>query len=143
MYHTMYQKERIAMTIAEFCKGRNVDTQAIRKYIERHPDDFKGHTGKKGREITLDDHALAILEDKYPFPAPVEVIEDVEARRKLIQAQEMIIQLQTRLQDQTAAIAHAEATRMLLEDREEQLQRTYDLLEQERAKTWWDKLRGR
>lgn len=138
------------MTITDFCKGRNVDAQAIRKYIDRHPDDFAGHTGKKGREVTLDDYALAILEDKYHFPAPVEVIEDTEARRKLIQAQEMIIQLQIRIQEQTAAIAQAEATKMLLEDKEVQLQRVYDQydklqieLDHERAKTWWDKLRGR
>lgn len=150
MYRTMYRKERKSMTITDFCKNRNVDAQTIRKYIKRHSEDFTGHTGKKGREITLDEHALIALEDKYPFPAPVEVIEDVEARKKLIQTQEMIIQLQIRIQDQTVALAQAEAAKMLLEDKEQQLQRAYDQcdklqreLELERNKTWWDKIRGR
>ncbi len=138
------------MTITEFCKGRNVDAQAVRKYIERHPEYFSGHTNKKGREITLDDYALDILEDKYPLPAPIEVIEDVEARRELIQAQKMIIQLQNKLQAQTIALTQVEVTKMLLEDREKQLQQAYedydklqDRLQVELSKTWWDKLRGR
>lgn len=36
--------------------------------MERHSDDFVGHTGKKGCEITLDQHVISILEDKYPLP---------------------------------------------------------------------------
>lgn len=138
------------MTIAEFCRGRNVDSQTVRKYINRHSNDFKGHTGKDGREITLDNHALHILEDKYPLPSPIEVIDDIETRKKLIEAQEIIIRLQSKLQEQTMAIAQSEALKLLLEDREKQLQHSYDQcdklqqeLDRERSKTWWDKLRGR
>ena len=131
------------MTITEFCKGRGIDSQAVRKYIERHPEHFTGHTGKTGREITLDDHAIDILEDKYPFPRPVEIIKDTETMEKLLKAQETIIQLQARL-------VRAETAKVLLEDRERQLQRAYDEcdklqhdLDLEKSKTRWEKLRGR
>lgn len=143
MYRTMYLKESKTMTITEFCKSRNVDAQAIRKYIERHPVDFTGHTGKKGRAITLDNYAIKILEEKYPLPSPVEIIEDKETRLKLIQAQERIIQLQNKLQEQTTVIAQAESIKLLLQDRDQQIQELKTQLQAERSKTWWDKLRGK
>ena len=116
------------MTIAEFCEGRNVDAQAIRKYIERHPEDFNGHTGKKGREITLDEIALEILEKKYPLPQLVQIIEDTESLKKLNKLQEEYIKLQNKWNEQSLLIAQAEAQKVLLEDKELQLQK-----EQERA----------
>lgn len=46
----------------------------VQNYTERHSDDFVGHTGKKGREITLDQHVISILEGKYPLPNPIEIV---------------------------------------------------------------------
>lgn len=117
------------MTIAEFINGRNVDSQAVRRYIERHPDEFNGHTGKKGREITLDEVAIEILEKKYPLPQMVQVIEDTESIKKLTIMQEKFIELQERFNQQATVIAQAEAQKILLEDKEHQIQK----LEQELA----------
>jgi len=82
----------------------------------------------------------------------------------LIKAQEMIIQLQTRLNEQSQRIAEAEAIKILLDDKQMQLNKTQDevlaarnevkaandrveelrqQLAEERAKTWWQKLRGK
>jgi hypothetical protein len=92
------------------------------------------------------------------------VVEDKESRAKLIKAQEMIIQLQTRLNEQSQRIAEAEAIKILLDDKQMQLNKTQDevlaarnevkaandrveelrqQLAEERAKTWWQKLRGK
>lgn len=89
--------------------------------MDRHPEDFKGHLGKKGREITLDEVAVSILDEKYPFPQPIEVIPDMESKEKLLKAQEYIIKLQNELNEQKTVIAKAEALQYVLEDKTKQL----------------------
>nr|WP_181365797.1 hypothetical protein [Butyrivibrio fibrisolvens]AAA99530.1 putative plasmid recombination protein [Butyrivibrio fibrisolvens]prf//2120283A recombination protein [Butyrivibrio fibrisolvens] len=122
------------MTITEFAESRQVQPQAISRYIGRHPEKFNGHTEKKGKTVELDDIALEFLEKKYPLPAPVQIIEDTESRQKLIKAQELIIQLQGKLMDAQSQIAEAEATKMLLEDKNVQIKK-YELTEAEDKKT--------
>lgn len=70
------------MKINDFINGRSVTYDTVRKYIVNHPDLFKGHIGRTNN-IVLDDVAIEILEKKYPFPEPVQVIQDAEAREKL------------------------------------------------------------
>ena len=149
------------MTITEFAESRQVQPQAISRYIGRHPEKFNGHTEKKGKTVELDDIAVELLEKKYPLPAPVQIIEDTESRQKLIKAQELIIQLQGKLMDAQSQIAEAEATKILLEDKNAQIEKyehteaankqtidelnkkIIDLSEElskEKTKTWIDKL---
>ena len=70
------------MKISDFIDGRGVTYDTVRKYIVNHPELFKGHIGRTNN-IVLDDVAIEILEKKYPFPDPVQVIQDTEAREKL------------------------------------------------------------
>lgn len=128
------------MTITEFCKGREVDSQAVRRYIERHPEEFEGHTGKKGRETTLDDEAFRILEQKYPLAKPVQIINGADpeeyaaALKKIGQLQETIIKLQQARQEDLQKLAAAEATQILLEDKEEALRELKEEYDYEREK---------
>ena len=138
------------MNITEFAENRNIDRNAVSMYIRRHEKEFSGHIKQVGKTIELDNTALELLDKKYPLPAPVEVVEDRESREKLLLAQEYIIKLQQQLVELQGKAALVEAQQLLLEDREQQLaaekQRSSELaekLEIERAKTWWDKLRGR
>lgn len=145
------------MKLVEFAKQRGIPRDTITQYIRRHPDLFEGHTEVNGKSLFLDKEAERLLNEKYPLYSPVELIEDVElikelseTRKELAQAERHIAELYKKLADQTAVIAQVETTKILLEDREEQLQRVYDQcdklqqdLDRERAKTWWDKLRGR
>ena len=136
------------MTITEFASSRGIQTQTVSIYIKRHSKDFKGHTLKKGKAVELDSTALELLDKIYPLPNPIQIIEDTESRKELIQAQKQIIRLQEQLQEATRQIAQAEAIKLLLEDKKEQLTKSeYRInelekaLEIEKAKTWWDKLR--
>lgn len=152
------------MTITEFLNGRTVERQAVTRYIERHADEFRGHTSRKGREIVLDEVATDILDRKYPLQSLVEVVEDKESRQKLIKAQEYIIQLQEKINEQSLAIAKAESIQLLLEDKEHQLEmaeqrenewkerherteeelnKVREELEKERNKSWFAKLLGK
>ena len=71
--------------------------------------------------------ALAFL--LYPLQKPIEVIEDTESRKKLILAQERIIQLQTQLSEKEQLIAQAEAVKLLLEDKKAELNATRQQLD--------------
>lgn len=102
------------MKVADFTRGRNVENQAITRYINRHPELFDGHVMKDGREIVLDDVALDILNEKYPLPQPIQIVEDTEARRQLIEAQQMIIKLQQQLVEAAPIIALAEHNQYLI-----------------------------
>ncbi len=80
------------LKIKDFIQGRNISYSSVFQYIKRNPDLFKGHTGKKNN-IELDDVAVDLLEQKYPLSKPVEVIEDSELMKKLLNLQEKYIQL--------------------------------------------------
>ena len=102
------------LKIKEFIQGRNVSYDTVRKYIVNNENLFKGHAGRTNN-IVLDDEAIAILDKKYPFPEPIQIVEDTEARRQLIEAQQKIIELQQQLIIAAPKIAKAENTEFLLE----------------------------
>ena len=47
------------MKVTDFLKGRDVERQAVTRYINRHEEIFKEHTKKIGKEIELDADAVA------------------------------------------------------------------------------------
>ena len=126
------------MKVTDFLQGREVERQAVTRYINRHEELFAGHIKKVGKEIELDADAVAVLEKAYPLPAPVEVVEDKESREQLIQTQKLVIQLQQKLVDMQAEQtryaqieAQAHATALLLEDKEKLID---ELKSREKAK---------
>ena len=112
------------MKLTEFAKERNVPRDTITQYIRRNPDLFEGHTKVDGKWLIIDDVAEEHLNEKYPLPQMVQIVEDTESRQKLLKAQEAIIQLQGKLQETATQLAQAEATKLLLEDKQEQLAKT-------------------
>lgn len=157
------------VTITDFAESRGTDRDTVNAFIRKHPE-IKEHTHREGKNVVIDTdtEAFSLLDKQYPLPQMVQVIEDTESRQKLIKAQEMIIQLQGKLNEQSQLIAEAEATKMLLDDKQKQLEKAQNealearneaeaiknkaeeekaelrqLLEEERAKTWWQKLRGK
>ena len=83
------------MKIQEFVEGRNINAGTVRKYIQRNPDKFNGHIGRPNN-INLDEIAIQLLEEKYPFPQPIEVIQDTAAIKDL---QEELIEVNRKLRD--------------------------------------------
>ncbi len=160
------------ITITEFSEQRNEDRDTVNAYIRKHPE-IQKDVSKKGKNTVIDtaSDGYALLDKQYPLPKPIEVIEDTESRAKLIKTQELVIQLQDKLNRAQMQIAQAEATKILLEDKETQLEREYERsakaeerattaegqmeslrteieklqeeLERERAKTWVQKLFGK
>lgn len=147
------------MTITEFAKSRNIEPQAVSRYLNRH-EELKKQCRKEGKNLLLTDDVLRVLDEKYPIPKPTIIMNGVpeeehrDALEKLLKAQELIIQLQNELTDQKLLQAENEAQKLLLEDRErraeedakEAKEKVAELmaeLEKEKAKTWWQKLTGK
>lgn len=147
------------MTITEFAKSRNIEPQAVSRYLNRH-EELKKQCQKEGKNLLLTDDVLRVLDEKYPIPKPTLIMNGVpeeehrDALEKLLKAQELIIQLQNELTDQKLLQAENEAQKLLLEDRErraeedakEAKEKVAELtaeLEKERQKTWWQKLTGK
>jgi phosphoribosylanthranilate isomerase len=164
------------MNLSDFARERHVEPQTVGKYVGRHPEVAK-FTIKRGKDRELLTEAVEILDKVYPLPKPVQVIQGVpqEEYQKLLEENNRLmarmVELQNeRIEDQKK-LAAAEATAILLEDKEKQLsekatdldrerERTakaearladqdvrirelQDELDRERSKSWWDKLRGR
>lgn len=147
------------MTITEFAKSRNIEPQAVSRYLNRH-EELKKQCQKEGKNLLLTDDVLRVLDEKYPIPKPTIIMNGVpeeehrDALEKLLRAQELIIQLQNELTDQKLLQSENEAQKLLLEDRErraeedakEAKEKVAELtaeLEKERQKTWWQKLTGK
>lgn len=117
------------MTITEFAKSRDIEPQAVSRYIGRH-EEFKGHISvnpKNGKEKILDDVAIELLGEKYPLPKPIEIIEGIEPKEyqkvvnSMLELQELNNKMQEQLLDAQELIAGATAQRLMLEDRERQI----------------------
>lgn len=148
------------MKVTDFLKGRDVERQAVTRYINRHEEIFKGHTEKVGKEIELDSVAVEELEKVYPYPKPVTIIngisqeELIRVQNELIMSQQRTSELQNRLLEAQEKIAVAKATEMLLEDKtkhiaeleakeeakEQEIRALQEELAKERSKSWVQKL---
>lgn len=139
------------MILSDFLKGRDVRINAVSNYISRNPEIFEGHIKRQGKNTILDEEAIRILDEKYPFPKPNIIINGLdpeserELREKLQKAQELIIKLQNELTDQKLLNAEYEANNKLIEAHEKLLEdKITELsadLEKEKGKSWWQKLR--
>lgn len=118
--------------LTNFAESRNEKPDTIRKYISRHKSEFEGHCSFCGTKMEIDDYAVTMLDQVYPLPKPIEIIEDTESKNELIKAQKLIIQLQQKISEQSLALAQAETTKMLLEDKEEQLKEKRDELDEKK-----------
>lgn len=138
------------MILKDFAEQRNINPDTIRKYIKRHEKEFRGLIKNSGNRMQLEPEAVTLLEKVYHLPQPVQVIEDFETVRELSECRKELAEVYKKLSESTAKLAQAEALKFLLEDRENQLEEEkarnrelQEMLDLERSKTWWQKLRGK
>lgn len=121
------------MTLQDFVKANNVEYEAVRVYIKRH--NLETVKDARGR-IILTDETLKKLEEQYHNEQPIQVIEDQELLKKVMELQERLIGLQDKLQQTTEALAEKTASERLLEAQKgilEQTKKEKDQLEAENA----------
>lgn len=129
------------MEIKEFIDGRNVEYTAVYQYIKRNQK-FKGHIGKKGK-INLDEYAVELLNEKYPLPQPIEMVQDPELFKKYNAVLEQLTMVQQQLVEAAPKIAAAEYRERLIDDQQKRIEELEKELEAERSKSWFDKLLGK
>lgn len=123
------------MTLVEFCKLHKIKQNTVSMYISNHKAEFEGHIirtpGQKG--VDLDDVAYQLLENKYPLPTKIEVVEDSYTRDQVLKLQEALLDeqkkvqlLQRQLIEKSEKIADLNGKALLLEDREHQIESKND-----------------
>lgn len=114
------------MTITEFADSRGVDRQTVRVYIKRHPE-IRKNTHTEGRQIVLEEDAIALLDRAYPPPKPVTILQGVshEEHEKLLMRcadlQQQLFRIQTERLEEQKSIAEMSGRMMLLEDKTRRL----------------------
>lgn len=132
------------MNLTAFCESRNVKTNAVANYIARHPEMFEGHIIKNGNISELDDVAFQYLDEKYPLPQPVQVINGVnpeEYQRVLNELNQVnielntknniIIQMQQELSDAKLKLVEETSQKLFLAEKNENKDKT--IAEQEKS----------
>lgn len=128
--------------LVKFAESRGVNPDTVATYIRRHPEVFSGHTQQQGNKLLLDDDAVKILDEKYPLPKPVEIINGVDptlyqnALERLEKAKDLVIQLKDAKSQLELDLAKKESEQLLLEEKmnleTEKMQIKVDHLEAEK-----------
>lgn len=112
------------ISFGEYAEQRNISANTLSAYVKKHPEIEKDvkHVGKKAY-IALESEGYKLLDEQYPLPAPVHIIQGVpdEVHEKLQQdyaaALKMVNQLLIEKHEQLA-----EQQRLLLLSSEQQKQ---------------------
>ena len=122
------------MTLKEFAESRNVEYNTLMQWLYRRPD-LREQMSKEGKSYILDPESevYEILDKKYPFPRPIQIVQDEEARAELAMAQKKIQELQDRLLQVAPQLARLETMDLLLEQREQELEKAKMDAEEKRA----------
>ena len=97
--------------LVNFAKQRNVKADTIATFIRRHPEVFEGHVKQQGNRMILDEKAEEILDEKYPMPKPVVIVngldleEERELKAKLEEALLLLARSESRRADLEKALA--------------------------------------
>lgn len=133
MLITLFNSEVKTLKIQDFIDGRNVTYAAVFQYIKRNKEMFSGHIGKTNK-IELDETAVQLLEGKYPYPHPVQVVHDEVAREKLQEMTEKYAAVMEKvaiLTEQNAQLLVIQAKQRFLEEENRDLVNEVDNLQRE------------
>ncbi len=126
------------MTITEFAESRNVEAQAVSRYLVRHPQE-KASCRKVGKVLELSEEALALLTKQYPLPQPVQVIkgvphEEYEAvQKQLSKSKDVIIAMKEAIAEKEKLLIQTESNLKLLEDKSAFIEKSLEDVKAEKA----------
>lgn len=147
------------MNISEFAASKGVQMQAVAKYLSRHPE-LKALTKQDGNNVILTKEVIQVLDQKYPDPKPVQVVQgvDPEVHQELLnrftELQATVIELQAEKVESATLVAQAETMKIMLEDKlqakeaeaektKEQLEAAQEEIDRLRKRKFWDRVFNR
>lgn len=107
------------VSISKFAESRGQSKGTVNAFIRKHPE-IEKNCKRDGKEklIEVDSEGYKILDEKYPYVKPIQIVQDAGAMQELIEAQKQIIELQKQLNESVKLVAQAEAIKLMLEDKE-------------------------
>lgn len=154
------------ISISEFATERNQDRDTVNAWIRNH-DEVNKACSKRGKDKVIDTESFeyGLLCKQYPLPQMVQIIEDTQSMKDLIETQKKMSALQDamravekKLADSEKQLALADSQKLMIEERKQhevdlltvkldnQANKITELekaLEEERNKTWLQKLFGK
>lgn len=144
------------MKISEFVIGRNIEKQAVYRYVTRH-EELLSQCTKEGKELDMPMEVVMELEKQYPMPKPTIIINGVpheehnKTLEELSQIKSAFIVLQNELADHKLLLAEKEYGFALIEEKnnaekqrlEEENARLKAEIDAEKKKTWLQRLIGK
>ncbi len=133
------------MTITEFAESRNVEAQAVSRFLSRHPEQ-KQNCRKVGKNLELSDEALEFLNQQYPLPKPVMIVEGVphedyeklqekllSVQEQLAKAKDLMLDMKDRISENEKQLIQKDADLKLLESKESLLNTAVEDLKNEKS----------
>ena len=113
------------MTLKEFAESRGIEYNTLMQWLFRRPE-LREKMPKEGKNYVVapGDGVYEVLDKKYPFPRPVQIVQDEEARQELAEARKKLLELQEAMIAITAKAAQAEAMQMMIEQKDAELEQT-------------------
>lgn len=113
------------MTLKEFAESRGIEYNTIMQWLWRRPE-LRQKLPKEGKSYIIKpgDGIYEILDKQYPFPRPVQIVQDEEARQELAETRKKLLELQEAMIAITAKAAQAEAMQLMIEQKDAELERT-------------------
>lgn len=109
--------------IKDFAASRNVDRDTVNAFIRKHPE-IRKDVKRVGKNTIIDDNTegYELLNEKYPLPQLIQVIEDTESIKKLAIANERIAKLQEVVGQQKELLFKADNQIQLLEYKKDEFE---------------------
>ena len=99
--------------IKDFAESHRVGDKAVSRWMKLHHIEYNKEKG-------LTEDQIAILEKQYPLPQPIQIVEDIETKNKLIETQNNLILAQKALISAQAKISSLESEKLLLESKSQE-----------------------
>ena len=117
------KKCRMEVKIKDFATTRNVDRDTVNAFIRKHPE-IRKDVKRVGKNTIIDDNTegYELLNEKYPLPQLIQVIEDTESIKKLAAANEKIAKLQEVVGQQKELLLKADNQIQLLEYKKDEFE---------------------
>ena len=113
------------MTLKEFAESRGIEYNTLMQWLFRRPE-LRRKLSKVGKTYIVEpgDEVYEILDEKYPFPRPVQIVQDEEARRELAETRKKLVELQETMIAIASKAARADAMQLMIEQKDEELEQT-------------------
>lgn len=114
---------KMEVKIKDFAATRNVDRDTVNAFIRKHPE-IRKDVKRVGKNTIIDDNTegYELLNEKYPLPQLIQVIEDTESIKKLAAANERIAKLQEIVGQQKELLLKADNHIQLLEYKKDEFE---------------------